>query len=229
MTSKHSSGPSSLWDKLIHSFSQYFRRRRGALFRRVLPEFTSLKVLDVGGSRHFWEKQDPANVPADLTLINVRDDGQAISYSGSMQHIKTILYQGDTLPFGSGYFDVAICNSVIEHVPPVDRAQLVSEIRRVSKYYFIQTPAFVFPIEPHFLVPGLHWLPRSVGLMAAKVSPWRFLSKPPPGHVTSYFNEITILKRSELVGYAPDAAIFTERLAGLPKSYTIFGRSNGRA
>ncbi len=63
------------------------------------------------------------------------------------------------LPFASGEFDLVYCSSVIEHVHPARRAAFAAEIRRVARGWYVQTPAFSFPLEPHSLLPGAHWLP----------------------------------------------------------------------
>ena len=65
----------------------------------------------------------------------------------------------DGLPFADGEFDLAYCSSVIEHIAPEDRAAFARELRRVASGWFVQTPAFSFPIEPHALLPFAHWLP----------------------------------------------------------------------
>lgn len=213
----------SFWTRLVHSSSEYFRRKRGSLFREILPDFTTLKVLDVGGSRHFWEKQDAINVPKNLTVVNIEDDGQARSYTGAFSHVDVILYDGKRLPFDDKSFDVVVCNSVIEHVPLELRANLAKEIERVSRYYFVQTPAFVFPIEPHFFCPALHWLPRGIARHAVRLSPWRFLSRPSEQHIQDYFNEIQILTLKEFRGYLPGAQLSREMVLGVPKSYTLYG------
>jgi SAM-dependent methyltransferase len=62
------------------------------------------------------------------------------------------------LPFADGEFDLAYCNSVIEHVEPARREAFAAELRRVARGWYVQTPARSFPIEPHSLLPGAHWL-----------------------------------------------------------------------
>src|SRR5947208_1984386 len=42
--------------------------------------------------------------------------------------------------------------------PPARRAAFAAELRRVGRGWFVQTPARSFPIEPHSLLPGAHWL-----------------------------------------------------------------------
>ena len=63
------------------------------------------------------------------------------------------------LPFADDEFDLVYCSSVIEHVPPTQRAAFATEARRVGRAWFVQTPARSFPIEPHALLPFAHWLP----------------------------------------------------------------------
>lgn len=66
------------------------------------------------------------------------------------------------LPFADGEFDLAYCSSVIEHVAVEDRPRFAAELRRVARGWYVQTPAFSFPIEPHALLPGVHWLPQGL-------------------------------------------------------------------
>ncbi len=66
------------------------------------------------------------------------------------------------LPFADGEFELAYCNSVIEHVPAARREAFAAELRRVARGWYVQTPARSFPIEPHSLLPGAHWLPTSL-------------------------------------------------------------------
>src|SRR5262249_58369651 len=66
------------------------------------------------------------------------------------------------LPFASAEFDLVYCSSVVEHVAPADRPRFAAELRRVGRGWFVQTPAFSFPLEPHSLLPAAHWLPAAL-------------------------------------------------------------------
>jgi len=69
---------------------------------------------------------------------------------------------GLRLPFKDRSFDCVICNSVIEHVGGCKAQQaLTEEIRRVSRHlYIVQVPAEHFPLELHFLLPFVQYLPQ---------------------------------------------------------------------
>ncbi len=92
----------------------------------------------------------------------------------------------DGLPFADGEFDLAYCNSVIEHVAPARREAFAAELRRVARGWYVQTPARSFPIEPHSLLPGAHWLPG--GLRARY---WRL-------GAGGESEEVSLLRRAEL-------------------------------
>ena len=67
----------------------------------------------------------------------------------------------ERLPFAENEFDIAYANSVIEHIAPERREAFARELRRVARGWYVQTPAFGFPVEPHSLLPAAHWLPLS--------------------------------------------------------------------
>jgi SAM-dependent methyltransferase len=113
----------------------------------------------------------------------------------------------DGLPFADDEFDLVYCSSVIEHVPPARRADFAAEIRRVGRGWFVQTPAFSFPIEPHSLLPFAHWLP--IGLRRRY---WR-------AGAAGAWEEISLLRRSELEDLFGRPAR-PERMGPLVKSWT---------
>src|SRR3954463_15567019 len=66
------------------------------------------------------------------------------------------------LPFEDGEFDLAYSSSLVEHLAPAQRAAFAAEVRRVARGWFVQTPAWSFPVEPHALLPFAHWLPPRI-------------------------------------------------------------------
>jgi SAM-dependent methyltransferase len=111
------------------------------------------------------------------------------------------------LPFADGSFDLAYSSSVVEHLAPERRAAFAAELRRVARGLWVQTPAFSFPVEPHALLPGAHWLP-----LGARRRYWRL------GAAGSW-EEIHLLRRAELQALFPEAQVVAERLGGLAKSW----------
>ncbi|MBA3808214.1 MAG: class I SAM-dependent methyltransferase [Solirubrobacterales bacterium] len=117
------------------------------------------------------------------------------------------------LPFADGEFDLVYCSSVIEHVPPARRAAFASEVRRVGRGWFVQSPAFSFPIEPHALLPGAHWLPSPV-----RRRYWRL------GAAVAW-EDVPLLRRAEMEAlFGPARA---ERFAGIVKSWVCVSPPGG--
>jgi hypothetical protein len=97
------------------------------------------------------------------------------------------------------------CSSVIEHVPPARRAAFAAEVRRVGRGWFVQTPAFSFPIEPHSLLPGAHWLPPRL-----RKPYWRL-------GAAGDWEEISLLSRREMEALFGPA--LPERVGPIVKSW----------
>jgi SAM-dependent methyltransferase len=111
----------------------------------------------------------------------------------------------DGLPFAEDEFDLAYCSSVIEHVAPARRVAFAAEVRRVARGWFVQTPARSFPIEPHSLLPGAHWVPTR-----ARRPYWRL-------GATGGWEDISLLSRAELESLFGPAR--PERVGPLVKSW----------
>jgi hypothetical protein len=63
-------------------------------------------------------------------------------------------------PLSAERFDLVYSNSVLEHVGDHYRRQQFTEtVHRHGTHHWVQTPYRYFPVEPHWLFPGLQWLP----------------------------------------------------------------------
>ena len=64
------------------------------------------------------------------------------------------------IPLPDNYFDIGICNAVVEHAGDYAQQQaLVREVCRVARKVMFTTPNKRFPLELHTFVPLAHWLP----------------------------------------------------------------------
>ena len=154
-------------------------------------------VLDVGCGDQGLATLD---VPGAVTGV---DRAERPDYPGH----DFVCADARALPFSDGQFDVVYSNSLLEHVPPPDRERVAAEISRAGRRLFVQTPNRGFPVEPHALLPLVHWLPRRLGRRL-----WSM------GVTGEPFEDIQLLGARELRRLFPDAEIVRERVGPLTKS-----------
>src|SRR6185437_1411485 len=131
----------SLSDRRSGSLASRLRARRWKLVQDLLKLTGRESVLDVGGTDKSWWFVDWKG-----KIVRCNID------RGATETGLRILADGRLLPFGERSFDIALSNSVIEHVGDVtSQAAFAREIRRIGCSYFVQTPNRWFPIEPHYL------------------------------------------------------------------------------
>ncbi|MFN3819230.1 class I SAM-dependent methyltransferase [Blastomonas sp.] len=213
--------PMSKWYKLLKPILQKFRTSRALLIKSHFEDIENFKVLDLGGSIHFWQEVGHILKPKQLVILNIAADHQSVGSNASISdHEAIVLYDGKKIPFGDKEFDLVICNSVMEHVPPSERAGLAAEIDRVAKRFVVQTPAQSFPIEPHFVSPIVHWVPRSIGRMMSTLTPLSLFNG--PGYARSMFDEVVLLNEKEMRQLFPKSNIVREKSMGMTKSYMAF-------
>jgi SAM-dependent methyltransferase len=135
--------------RIAAPFAASARARRHERFFALAALEPGASVLDVGCGRLGLRAFEPR---LDITGVDLIDRPD---YPG--RFVRADASEG--LPFATDEFDLVYCSSVIEHVPPGRRSRFAAEVRRVGRGWLVQTPAFSFPIEPHALLPGAHWLP----------------------------------------------------------------------
>jgi len=206
------------------SLSNQMRMKRFAFFERLVADLDRpLRILDVGGTVAFWEHRGWADKQdCEITLLNLEAEesphSNIISTAGSAY---------DMPEHADGSFDVAFSNSVIEHIFTLEnQKKMAAEVRRVAKGYWVQTPNYWFPIEPHFHVPGWQWMPVGVrvALLRRFKCGWRGPC-PDKAEATELVREVRLMTRREMQDAFPDAYIYAERFKGLTKSWVAIGGS----
>jgi hypothetical protein len=211
------------------SFSNRRRTRRFEAFARLVddvprPASGPLRILDVGGRSGFWEQRGWAGrEDVHVVIVNLASELAACE-ADHPAHANIELRVGDAtnlaeLPDGS--FDLAFSNSVIEHLATFEnQAAMAAEVRRLAPRYWVQTPNFWFPIEPHFLTPGWHWLPVRVRVALLRRRRWGWRGPcPDPDEARELVREVRLMRGSELRRLFPGAELRRERIGPFVKSF----------
>jgi hypothetical protein len=193
-----------------------WRPRRIQKFISLLRPQEKELLLDIGGCPDFWK-----NANLQISRIDTLNTyPQAEPPPDQLPRIRTILGDGCNLPFADREYDIAFSNSVIEHVGDYNAQQrFAEETRRVGNRVWVQTPAFIFPLEPHCLLPCVHWLPWNIRKLFLKISPVAFSWNGDKSDFYECMRTTRILKKFEMQSLFPDCVILTEKFLGLPKSY----------
>ena len=199
------------------SVAARLRRRRFRLFRELIaPLERPVQVLDIGGTPAFWETLGPeAHADLEVVILNRKQLPVRWPNFSSIEGDATDLTQ-----FRSAAFDVAFSNSVIEHVGDWDaQRRMAEELVRVGRHYYVQTPNRLFPIEPHFLVPGFQFLPVNlrVGLVRRFNLGW-YKRIPDAHRAREHVLSHQLLSASQMRRLFPNATLYRERVFGLTKS-----------
>lgn len=206
---------------LSNSMSSRFRNKRARILLNKLSAFNldEIKILDVGGSSYFWNEIRNSLINSDkLVIVNLSKEEIGVG------EYNKIVGDGKTLSFiKDNSFDVVVSNSVIEHLGTFNQQREMAEnIKRVGKYYFIQTPAFIFPFEPHFLFPFFHWMPKWVRVkLVQNFDLGWFMKQKFIEDAEKLVNPIRILKKRELKELFPNSQIIPERFWFITKSYFV--------
>jgi hypothetical protein len=207
---------------IYHLIWKRWRERRFQKMRRIFDKERIIRLLDVGGNPGDWfgrgdfvEFVDSLNLTA--TPIDNPPPGSPT--------IRCIAGDGTCLSFTDQSYDMVYSNSVIEHiVGKENRSSYAHEIKRVGLRYWVQTPAFTCPVEPHYLGLFIHWFPRSwqwplirwgtfIGLTGAAGE----------AGLRAMFETTRLLTRKEFQSMFPDAKIWVERFLWIfPKSYVAY-------
>ena len=209
---------------LLRPLTKNWRRRRFELFLKVMQPKRADILLDVGGYPDFWAAQpQPVERIDSLNLHRLSWDARPFPN----HNIQTLIGDGCAMSMPDKSYDIGFSNSVIEHVCTWERQQeFAAEIRRVARDLWVQTPAYACPIEPHYMTPFVHYLPRPIQRVILRWGTvWGWVERPDAGKIKAMLETIRLLRKSEMRVLFPDCEIMTERMLWvIHKSYIAIRR-----
>src|SRR5690554_3076097 len=207
----------------IGSFNQRFREKRFLFFTDLLDRINSkapIHILDIGGTEIYWDRMGFTNRDnVHITLLNLTPT--------SVSNVRFSSVVGDACnlsEYGDKEFDVVYSNSVIEHLFTAENQEkMAKEVRRVGKNYYIQTPNYYFPIEPHWLFPFFQFLPYGLRVkMTENYSLGNFPKTRDKDAAKIRVDEINLLTARQMERLFPEGNMYKEIFMGLTKSITMY-------
>ena len=202
------------------SLAPLARRRRRQVVDRFLawmsPIPDAATLLDVGGPG----LATVLLAPYFQTVVAVNLNSGALSPShiaDPAESFVKIIGDGSVLPLRDRGVDLVLCDNVIEHVSEGAREGFVSELRRVAKRgFFITTPNYWFPFEPHYHMPLFQFLPPRCREPLLRRASFGFVSDP------SEF--IGLLSRRDLQRLLPEATVSGIGFTPFPETLVAWWR-----
>ena len=206
-----------------NSLVMRLRKRRSlhikALIDRIHAEKGSCHILDLGGAARYWAIFDRDYLLARncrVLVVNLYEHGENDEIFTFANGDATNLSE-----YADRSFDLVHANSVVEHMGSwVAMEAFAREVRRLADRYYVQTPNFWFPYEPHFRFPCVHWMPEQV-----RAELLMRLNLGFGGRRKSYdaamrgVQSAALLSGRQMRDLFPDAELVKERAFGLPKSF----------
>ncbi len=173
-----------------------------------------MSVVDLGGRPSTWETAPvkPARVHV-LNLEPLRTD-----VPDWMEVDNADVCELPDL-IAKRRYDLVFSNSVIEHVGGHERrVRFAESVHSLADRHWVQTPYRYFPIEPHWIAPGMQFLP--VTLRTTMAQRWPLAHTPGRTREEAMKRVLwtELVDRTQMRHYFPDSVLRTERAAGLIKS-----------
>jgi len=148
--------------------SLWSRERKVRLFLELFDPGPQTTVLDVGvtdapfgggSTDNYFEARYPW--PEQITAVGTTGLER---FAAAFPCVRVVQADGRELPFADREFDLCFSNAVVEHVQGgrAGQRRFVGELCRVARRVFVTTPNRWFPVDPHTLLPLVHWLPAGV-------------------------------------------------------------------
>jgi hypothetical protein len=212
------------------SFAFKFRKKRAEkiilLINECYQKYGKVNIIDIGGTMTYWHiisvnflKEKKVHVLiVNLPLSSpLPESDEIFTYKiGDGCNLADI---------GDKSFHIAHSNSVIEHVGNWEnKIKFSTEIQRVGEKYYLQTPNYWFPFEPHFMFPFFQWLPKFVRIKFIQHFNLGWFRKSKDYNNAKAIDEsCSLLTKKELLDLFPNSSLYKEKVACLTKSFIVTG------
>jgi len=200
-----------------NSLGAQARARRWNQLLGLFPQLRDMHVVDLGGTTEYWRRA-PVR-PASVTVLNLTEPGDSdedwlVPVMGDACDAVEALRQT-----GREVYDIVISNAVIEHVGGHGaRVRFAESVHALAPRHWVQTPYRYFPLEPHWLFPGMQFLPIAARAQVAlhwRLQHTRALN---PADALASVQWTDLVGRTEMRSYFPTSELLAEKVGPLTKS-----------
>lgn len=217
-----------------NSLSARFRRARARwvveLIETIFAARGEVRIIDLGGDPAYWNRIFDRELlqarRVRVTLVN------PAPFSSDDPMFDCRAGDACSLPeHADGSFDLVHSNSVVEHVGDWPRMEaFAAEVRRLAPSYYVQTPYYWFPYEPHYSSLFFHWRPEQSRARLLMKRRHGFSARCSDiGQAMREVQEARLLDKQQFRYLFPDARHVDEKVAGLTKSLIAIRQARSAA
>ena len=189
------------------------------MIQAILDERGTANILDLGGTETYWligeEFIQDNRDRLQITVVNA--ERQILSKPSLFNFVKESATAPDLL-LDRG-FDLVHSNSVVEHVGAWRDMQMsAANVRRLAPRYYVQTPNYWFPYEPHFRTVGFQYLPERMRVAMLQRFALGFYQKMSEEDAWKVVRHHRLISTSQMRKLFPDAELMHEKILHLNKS-----------
>jgi hypothetical protein len=194
------------------------REQRSRWLVETFPDLAEMSVVDLGGRIGFWSSL-PVR-PRHVHVVNLEDAPSDLPDWAEVDH-------GDAcaLPehIAARRYDLVFSNSVIEHVGGHERRLRFAEsVHLLAPAYWVQTPYRYFPVEPHWIAPGMQFLPVAARREMARKWPLAYTPGRTREEALARVLWIELVDKTQMRSYFPHSTLRAEKVAGITKSLIAY-------
>jgi hypothetical protein len=198
--------PGSVGDRL--------RTKRAGWLAQQFPDLAEMSVIDLGGRLSSWETALVR--PKHVHVVNLERETSDVPSWAEVDY-------GDACELPAAIrdrrYDLVFSNSVIEHVGGHERRLRFAEsVHLLAPAHWVQTPYRYFPVEPHWIAPGMQFLPVAARREVARKWPLAYTPGRTREEALTRVLWTELVDKTQMRAYFPHSTLRSEKVAGLTKS-----------